>query len=106
MRIFVTLFSVFFVFVAYSGAHAQDSKTQLYDQCVKYKKDASYCECAMGKPYDELASKQKVYKSDGLMGHLKKLEEDYQVGCFFEFQYGNCDWEKLEKTIEETNNER
>lgn len=97
MRAFVALFSMLFLLAANSNAYAQDNKSQLYDQCMEYKRDASYCKCAMGKPYDELALTEKVYKNIPLEQKLEKLKKKYSALYDSEITRGGLDPSKINK---------
>lgn len=78
MRFFTAMLSVFFIVITSMSAQAQQGKKDLFKQCMSYKKDESFCNCAMGKPYEELSSTPSYSAGTaGMERHLEKLEERY-----------------------------
>ncbi len=101
MRFVKTLAILATMFTCMSmNVYAQDAKTQLHDQCLKYKKDAAFCECAMGTPYEELAAKQGNSKTDHLLRHLTKLEENYRQAHDIETSKGRLTPRQIERICE------
>ncbi len=78
MRLFLSLFSVFFVITFSSTIYAQSNKSDLFDGCMAHNKNKAYCNCALGKPYDELVSKNADQKIGRLTSELGILKNQYK----------------------------
>ncbi len=99
---FLKILAIIVTMSTYGGftASAQDVKTQIHDKCMKYKKDAAFCQCAMGKPYDELAAQKKDPQKESLLRHLTKLEGDYRRAHDIETSKGRLTPRQIERICE------
>ena len=72
-----------------SVSYAQNSRSELHTECMKYKKSDEFCTCAVGQPYDTLLSLSggSTTKSS-LMAQLEEAERQYQVAYEHELDQG------------------
>lgn len=72
-----------------SVSYAQNSRSEFYAECMKYKKSDEFCTCAVGEPYDMLMSTSGGSTTQSsLMAQLEDAERQYQVAYDHELDQG------------------
>ena len=51
MRFVVMFLSAYLIVMPSWNATAQDNRSAMYDKCMDYKQDTSFCKCAIGRPF-------------------------------------------------------
>lgn len=79
-----------------SVSYAQNSRSEFYTECMKYKKSDEFCTCAVGQPYDTLlALSGGGTTQSSLMAQLEEAERQYQVAYDHELDQGGISQSQL-----------
>lgn len=98
MRFVVMFLSAYLIVMPSWNATAQDNRSAMYDKCMDYKQDASFCKCAIGRPYNELSSPQQNSSSQTYA--LQNLERRYQESYDLEISKGGLTPMQIEQVCD------
>ncbi|MGN7438783.1 MAG: hypothetical protein ACTHOO_09090 [Alcanivorax sp.] len=86
MRLFTLVIVGLCAFATVSYA---DSRSDYYQECMKYRKSDGFCTCAVGEPYDALMAENTVSTNQSsLMTQLEDAERQYQAAYDHELERG------------------